>query len=266
MEDELIPAPEAVSDPVAKAPSAEVLGVRVSALMPDDLHTVILRTVREKGKARLLNVNAHALNLAYERPWLRDYFNSAEVVFPDGYGAVLAARFLGSPFKERVTYADWFWQLAGFCEDHALSMYFLGGRQGVAAEARRRLVARHPNLQVVGTQHGFFNKAPRSQENRAVVQRIHALEPNLLIVGMGMPIQERWLKENWDRLETNVVLTGGAVFDYISGRLPRPPRFLTDHGLEWLGRLIIEPRRLWRRYLLGNPKFVWRVLKQGLSG
>jgi len=77
-----------------------------------------------------------------------------------------------------------------------------------------------------------------------------------------MPIQERWLKQNWDRLECNVAFTGGAVFDYISGELRRPPRWMTSHGLEWLGRLIIEPRRLWRRYIIGNTLFLWRVVKQ----
>jgi N-acetylglucosaminyldiphosphoundecaprenol N-acetyl-beta-D-mannosaminyltransferase len=78
---------------------------------------------------------------------------------------------------------------------------------------------------------------------------------------MGMPIQELWLEENWDRVNANIALTGGAVFDYISGDLKRAPHWMTDHGLEWLGRLIIEPRRLWKRYMIGNPLFLWRVFR-----
>jgi N-acetylglucosaminyldiphosphoundecaprenol N-acetyl-beta-D-mannosaminyltransferase len=80
-----------------------------------------------------------------------------------------------------------------------------------------------------------------------------------------MPLQERWLMENWDHIDANVALTGGAVFDYVSGELQRAPRWMTDNGLEWLGRLLIEPRRLWKRYLIGNPLFIWRVLKQRLG-
>ncbi len=97
-----------------------------------------------------------------------------------------------------------------------------------------------------------------------MLAEINRLEPDILVVGFGMPLQELWLKENWDRLQVHVGLTGGAVFDYISGRLRRPPQFLVDHGLEWLGRLLIDPRRLWRRYLLGIPLFTWRVIRQRL--
>ena len=95
--------------------------------------------------------------------------------------------------------------------------------------------------------------------------RTNAVKPNILIVGFGTPLKERWLMENWDRIEVNVALTGGAVFDYVSGELRRAPRWMTDHGLEWLARLIIEPCRLWKRYLIGNPLFLWRVLKQRLG-
>ncbi|MEZ4642784.1 MAG: WecB/TagA/CpsF family glycosyltransferase [Chloroflexota bacterium] len=80
-----------------------------------------------------------------------------------------------------------------------------------------------------------------------------------------MPVQEKWLLENRENLNVNVIMTGGAVFDYVSGELQRAPKWMTDNGLEWLGRLLIEPRRLWRRYLVGNPVFLWRVLKQRLG-
>jgi len=120
-------------------------------------------------------------------------------------------------------------------------------------------------LRIVGTYHGYFDKTPGSPGNEAVIQAINAVKPNILIVGFGMPLQERWLMENWDRVEASVALTGGAVFDYVSGDLRRPPCWMTSHGLEWLGRLLIEPRRLWQRYLIGNPLFLWRVLKQRLG-
>jgi len=172
---------------------------------------------------------------------------------------------LGYNIPQRITYADWMWQLAEFAESHGFTLFFLGARPGVADKAAARLKERFPNLRIVGTRHGYFDKDAGSPENEAVIRKINAAKPNILIVGFGMPLQECWLMENWDRIEANVALTGGAVFDYVSGELPRGPRWMTDHGLEWLARLIIEPRRLWKRYLIGNPLFLWRVVKQRLG-
>jgi N-acetylglucosaminyldiphosphoundecaprenol N-acetyl-beta-D-mannosaminyltransferase len=208
-----------------------------------------------------LNVNANCLNLAYGNDWLRSFINSAETVFCDGAGVILGARILGYRTPQRITYADWIWQLAQFAEPRGFTFFFLGARPRVADKAAARLKERFPNLRIAGCHHGYFDKTPSSAENEAVIWRINAVRPNILIVGFGMPLQERWLMENWERIEANVALTGGAVFDYVSGA----PRWMSDHGLEWLGRLIIEPRRLWKRYLTGNPIFIWRVLKQRLG-
>jgi N-acetylglucosaminyldiphosphoundecaprenol N-acetyl-beta-D-mannosaminyltransferase len=157
------------------------------------------------------------------------------------------------------------WQLARFAQGRDHSLFLLGARPGVADKAAANLRERFPGLRIVGTHHGYFDKAPGSPENEAVIREINAASPNILIVGFGMPLQERWLMDNWDRIEVNVALTGGAVFDYVSGELPRAPRWMTDHGFEWLGRLIIEPGRLWKRYLVGNPIFILRVLGQRIA-
>lgn len=244
---------------------AGILGVNVASVTSDDLFRLIDTTVQSRQKALVLNVNAHALNLSYELTWLRDYFNHAEMVFPDGYGAIWAGRTLGYHMHPRITYADWFYDLAAFAAGRRYSLFFLGGRPGVAEGARSVLLARHPRLRVLGALQGHFDHSRDSTDNRKVIKEINAAKPNLLVVGFGMPRQERWLLENWEELDANIALTGGAVFDYVSGMLKRPPRLLTDHGMEWLGRLLIEPGRLWRRYLLGNPKFVARVLRQWLK-
>lgn len=242
-----------------------ILGVRVHALTVDQLHGQIAALVDHGAHALVLNVNVHAINLAFERPWLKDLFNRAEIVFCDGAGIRLGARLLGYRLPQRITYADWIWQLAEFAAGRDLTLFFLGSRPGVAEEAAACLQGRFPALRVVGVHHGYFDKSPGSPDNESVVRAINTLRPNILVVGFGMPLQERWLLENWERVEVNVALTGGAVFDYASGQLHRAPRCLTDSGFEWLGRLLIEPRRLWRRYLIGNPLFLWRVLRQRLG-
>jgi N-acetylglucosaminyldiphosphoundecaprenol N-acetyl-beta-D-mannosaminyltransferase len=120
----------------------------------------------------------------------------------------------------------------------------------------------HPDLRIAGVRHGYFDHRAGSPENGLVVAEINAARPDILLVGLGMPLQERWLMENLHGLDVGAALTGGAVFDYASGKLRRGPRLLTANGLEWLARLIVEPRRLWRRYLLGNPLFLARVIGQ----
>ena len=229
------------------------------------LHTDIERLVRGGRRGLVLNVNAHCLNLCYEDPRLRDFLNGAEAVLCDGAGVMLAARILGERIPQRITYADWIWQLADLASARGFSLYFLGARPDVAREAARRLRERYPDLEIVGVRHGYFDHSAGAAENEAVVEEINASAPDILLVGLGMPLQERWLMENIERLDAGVVLTGGAVFDYVSGRLRRGPRFLTDSGFEWLARLLVEPRRLWRRYLLGNPLFLLRVLRQRLQ-
>ena len=232
----------------------------------DELHAALLRLTSEDELSLVLNANAHCLNLCYQDPALRDFLNRADLVFCDGVGVMLAARILGKRIPEKITYADWAWRLAAFAEAKGLSLYFLGARPGIADEAARRLRRRHPGLQIAGTRHGYFDHSAGSPENAAVVREINAAAPDILLVGFGMPLQERWLAENRARLNAGVALAGGAVFDYVSGGLRRGPRLLTANGLEWLARLLVEPRRLWRRYLVGNPLFLARVLRQRFRG
>jgi N-acetylglucosaminyldiphosphoundecaprenol N-acetyl-beta-D-mannosaminyltransferase len=158
------------------------------------------------------------------------------------------------------------WELASFANKSGYTMFFLGAKSDVAKKAALRLQQQFPSLSIMGTHHGYFNKDADNKESDRLVALINSLSPNILVLGMGMPIQERWLMENWHRLNTNIALTGGAVFDYVSGELTRAPGWMTNHGLEWLGRLFIEPQRLWKRYLLGNPLFFWRLFTYHFLG
>ena len=250
---------------VPELPSVGLIGVKLTVCNKDDILVAIQSWIKFQGKAVVFSGNVHSFNLAYKETWLREAMNQAGAVRLDGVGLRLGARILGFDTPKRMTWADFAWDLAEFAELCGFTLFFLGARPGVADKAADRLKARFPDLRIVGTHHGCFDKTPGSAENEAVIRQINAVTPNILIVGFGMPLQERWLMENWDRITANVGLTGGAVFDYVSGELSRAPRWMTDHGSEWLGRLIIEPRRLWRRYLIGNPLFLWRVIKQRLG-
>ncbi len=239
---------------------AHLFGVEFDDLSAQELIARIGAVVESGSRMIVANVNAHAMNLAYDQPWLRDFFNGCELVYCDGFGVKWGAALLGQTISNRSSLGDWFGSLAAMAAAREYSCYFLGGREGVAEEARRRLTAKHPGLHVLGCQDGYFDKAAGSVANQAILAHIHELRPDILVVAMGMPIQERWLLENWADIDARVAMTSGAVLDYAAGVKVRPARFLTDHGLEWAGRLFVEPGRLWRRYLVGNPVFVWRVI------
>ena len=113
---------------------------------------------------------------------------------------------------------------------------------------------------MVGYHHGFFDPAANGYENQEVLAHIRNASPDILLVGMGMPLQERWLLENWNALHVPVGLNGGAALSYVAGNTKRAPEWMIRHGLEWLGRMLIEPKRLWKRYFIGNSLFLWRVL------
>jgi N-acetylglucosaminyldiphosphoundecaprenol N-acetyl-beta-D-mannosaminyltransferase len=240
----------------------EIFDVKVHPLTVGELHQIIENKIISNKKSIIANVNVHALNLTFKHCWLKGFFNSAPIVFCDGAGVVLGARLLGHKIPKRITYADWMWQLAEFASNKGFSFYFLGAKEGVAEKAADSLTARFPNIQILGTHHGYFNKSPGSYETKAIIKEINNAKPNILVLGFGMPLQELWLMENWGYIDAGIALTGGAVFDYVSGEVKRAPNWMLDHGLEWLGRMLIEPKRLWKRYIYGNPLFITRILLQ----
>jgi N-acetylglucosaminyldiphosphoundecaprenol N-acetyl-beta-D-mannosaminyltransferase len=135
----------------------------------------------------------------------------------------------------------------------------------VALQAAAAFEARY-DVVTVGVQHGFFDASSGSAESRAIIARINESRPTVLLVNMGMPRQERWLWDNWQELRPVVAITAGALVDHAAGRVRRPPRWVANLGVEWLVRLVREPRRLWRRYLLGLPVFGVYLLGYAIKG
>lgn len=257
--------PHDADQTVAPAPRrVDVLGVPVDALTVEELHQHLQRFIGHGDRATVLHANVHAINLACRHAWFAGVLRDADLVFCDGEGVRLGTRILGERLPPRITYADWTWQLATWCRSTGTSLFLIGALPGVAAEAAARLVAHAPGLAIAGTHHGFFDTSHDSAATLGVIGAINRARPDIVIVGLGMPVQERWVHEHRRRIDAPVVLTGGAVFDYVSGRRRRAPAWMTRHGLEWLGRLLVEPRRLAGRYVAGNPLFLARVLRQRL--
>lgn len=242
-------------------PSAiDLMGVKVHAFTITQLHQTIAQVIVQKRQAIVANVNINAMNLAQQLPWFRNFINCSEYVFCDGHGVMLGARLCGLHLPEKITYAHWFPLFCEFCATKGYSIFFLGGRPGIAEQAKTRLQNMIPELKIAGVHHGYFCRELGSTENLDIIEHINNTHADVLLTSFGMPLQEKWLQENRAAIKTHIMLTGGACLDYMAGASKRPPSWLTDTGFEWLGRMLYEPRRLWKRYLLGNPLFFWHLL------
>ena len=164
---------------------------------------------------RVMYANAHVLNQSADDAALREALESADLVYCDGYGVRLAAKALERPVPHRMTGADWIWGLAALCEQTGDSLYLLGSEPGVAHGAAQQLKKTYPELDVVGSHHGYF-EAGSAHDDR-VVEDINARRPNIVLVGMGTPKQEQWVRANAHRLDVDVLWTVGALFDVVSG-------------------------------------------------
>ena len=246
----------------AEAPrrSSDLFDIPIDLARPEDLLLTISNWAQERSPRRVMYVNAHVVNQSRSTPGLADALRRADLVYCDGYGVRLAARALGRAVPHRMTGADWIWVLAGLCERMGHPIYLLGSEPPLAQEAAARLRSVYPQLDVAGAHHGFFDL--HSPHNERVIEDILAHQPRIVLVGMGTPKQELWVDRYAAELDGAVVWTVGALFDYVSGHVPRAPRWLADNGLEWIFRLAIEPQRMWRRYLLGNPVFLARVVSE----
>jgi N-acetylglucosaminyldiphosphoundecaprenol N-acetyl-beta-D-mannosaminyltransferase len=238
-----------------------VLNTRFHKITVCQLIEYLVSAAQIDKKTIVGNVNVKAMNLAYEQPWYKKFLNDSDLVFCDGFGVLLAAKQLGYSVKSvhRMTCPDYIENLALACERADISLFLLAGKPGVVDKAIEKLKYVTPKLRVQG-HHGHFKKS--GQENELILQQINQFMPGILYVGFGMPLQESWILDNIDRLDTRVILPLGACLDFYTNTIYRGPRWMTDLGLEWLIRFVTEPQRLWERYVIGNPLFFYRVIKQ----
>lgn len=240
------------------APSTErveLLGVPIDVLTRAELIDRVSALVERGGQSTVGYVNMHVLDQVGAHPDLLDFFRTLDLCYCDGKGVVLAARAQGDRLPERMTGADWIWDLAARADGH-WRLCWIGSEPGVTTDAAAVLQARHPQLEVVA-HHGFHSK--RGLENDTFIQQVNDACADVVLVGMGTPIQERWVLANRAAIKAPVVWCLGATADFISGRVDRGPRWLYERQ-EWLARLWVDPKRLWQRYLLGNARVMARVL------
>lgn len=237
----------------------KVQGVNITNLTSSDLNHHIKMSCDNKRKELILNVNVHAMNIAHKQKWFKDLLNSAYINFCDGEGVRIGAKILGKNIVEKITYNRWIWDLADYSNKNRLSWYTVGSEQQVMEKAIAVLSKQFPGLEIVGHHHGFLSN---KQTEQKLLLDIQKKKPNILILGMGMPLQEKWIQHNFEKLAFNVVLTGGATFEYIAGTAKMTPDIFYKLKLEWFYRFLQEPKRLFRRYFIGNVQFMLRIIRE----
>ena len=246
----------------------DILGVKINKIGMAETCQYIFSVINNKEKAMVVTPNAEMIMRARDNDELRDILNNAELSLPDGAGVLLAAKLFKLNIKERVSGFDLLTELLSdsvdnnYLDNEKYSVYFLGGKPGIAKKMVKKL-KENPDttlannnklsskLNISGFHHGYLDE----ELSDKVLKEINEKKPDILFVGMGVPLQEKFLKENMDKLDIKVGITVGGSFDVLAGELNRAPKWMQNAGLEWFYRLLQEPTRFKR--MLALPKFAF---------
>ncbi len=236
---------------------ASVLGVPLDACSAEQFVGTVEAWVDAGDRQFAVPVNAHLVNLANRDPALAAVLEHSGLNYADGQSVVWAARMLGHGVPARVPTTEMIYPIADMLARRRFPVFLLGGRPEVVEAAARRLRHDYPGLEIAGVQHGYFGAGADAE----VVARINDSRARVLLVGLGNPRQEQWVWEHLRELRPNAILTCGGLYDWVSGRNRRAPAWMGRSGLEWVWRLLIEPRRLFARYVVGNPRFCMELAR-----
>jgi N-acetylglucosaminyldiphosphoundecaprenol N-acetyl-beta-D-mannosaminyltransferase len=243
----------------AEAPAqVKILDTTVDNLSMDGTLQRVMSLVESGTHAKVGFVNPACANIAAGSHTYRRDLAALDLVLPDGIGMKIAADWLGTPIRQNVNGTDFFPRLCNAMNERGQRLYLVGARPEVVARVAEVVGERWPQIELVGAQHGYFNRA----EEASIAQDIQESGAHVVLVAMGVPTQENFIARLGDRMGPCVVIGVGGLFDFVAGRVSRAPQWMRDAGLEWIWRLIQEPGRMWQRYLVGNFSFLGRVAMQ----
>ena len=247
--------------PFEQLPRTSVLGYDLLKATLAQTAYWIANRAQARIPTRIAFLNAHCANVARKDWKYRDSLKTADALLPDGSGVFLAAKLDQKQLGENLNGTDLFAPLCRCLAFRGIPVFFLGGREGVAAEAAEKAVAQSPGLKVAGTRHGYFS--PREEDE--VIRQINESGARVVFVAFGVPDQDNWIARVRHRIQAPVLLGVGGLLDFVSGRIPRAPVWMRKAGIEWVYRLKCEPKRMWRRYLVGNVSFVSHAVVYALA-
>jgi N-acetylglucosaminyldiphosphoundecaprenol N-acetyl-beta-D-mannosaminyltransferase len=242
-------------------PRVDVLGVGVSLVNLDSAVLEICEWIRRGDHHYVCVTGVHGVMESQRDPFLRSIHNRSGLTTPDGMPLVWSARFAGARNVSRVYGPDLMLRMAAESADLGLQWFLYGGKEGVAPRLAERLADRFPGLQVIGWVSPPFGELT-AEEDDQIVDRINDAQPDIVWVGLSTPKQEKWMASHVGRINAAALIGVGAAFDIHAGTLRQAPRGVQRCGLEWLFRLMMEPRRLWRRYLRNNPAFILQLIRR----
>jgi len=250
-----------IASPVTDVQSGadfNLFGIRViNTTMPE-----LLDECEEILSARIQTsigfVNADCMNKCFTNDDYHQILRNMSRVYPDGIGVRLASQMFGNGVKDNINGTDLFPLLCERLAGTSNGIFLLGAAEGIAESTAENMQGRYPGLNISGFQHGYFTP----EEEDEVINTINASGASVLMVAMGAPQQEQWIAANRERLNVSILMGVGGLFDFYSGRVSRAPVWIREVGLEWVWRLLQEPGRMWRRYVVGNPLFLYRVWQQ----
>lgn len=235
--------------------STNILGVHVSNLSMEEAVEQAYCFLSQDKLHTIFTPNSEIIMEAYRDKEFCSCLNQADLLTPDGIGVVYAAKLLKTPLKERVAGYDLTVALLEKMRHTEFTVYILGGKPNVPESAKERMESLFPGIRIVGTHDGYF------QDDTPILNEINRLHPNLLLVCLGAPKQEKWIMKNKEKLNVNLAIGAGGSVDVFAGTVKRAPDFFIRHGLEWLYRLLKQPSRLIR--MLDLPKFIITVFCKG---
>jgi len=241
-------------------------GVKIDRCSFDEVVERIVEQALSGGAPKyVVTPNAQHILTLQKDAHFREIYSKAFLVVPDGVSLLWAAKFLQTPLNGRVNGTDLFERLCAIAAEKELKIFLLGGRPGAAEKAKETLQARHPDLKIVGIHCPPYGFESNPAELELIDSKIKSAAPHILFVGLGAPKQEYWIYANYQELGVPISVGIGVSFEMVADMVTRAPVWMQKRGLEWFFRLIVEPRRLWQRYIIGNPQFIWLVLLQRLG-
>lgn len=243
-----------------------ILGYNVNNLSAEACTESLFKSLREGKRTWLACFNPHSYAVTLKDEIFPHALKDADWLVPDGIGVVLASRLLGGTIKERVTGSDVFFGLNKRMNTAGgMRVFFLGATGETLEIIKQRMIHDYPDIKVVGTFSPPFKSEFSKDDNWLIIRAINQAKPDVLWVGMTAPKQEKWIYKNKDKLDVTFIGAIGAVFDFYAGKVKRSHPAFQKMGLEWLPRLLQEPRRLCDRMLISAPMFLYRVAKQRFS-
>ncbi|HEY7628445.1 MAG TPA: WecB/TagA/CpsF family glycosyltransferase [Ilumatobacteraceae bacterium] len=239
-----------------KTSRQELFGVEVDALTMDETVDRIMDLVEHGVQVQHVVLNAAKVVMMSKDPKLLEVIRACPVVNADGQSVVTASRLLGRPLPERVAGIDLFAELVARAADNGRRVYFLGARDEILEEMVSRFRAQHPTLRIAGYRNGYWSS------DHEVIAQVNSAQPDLLFLAIPSPRKEFWLAEHLPALGVPFAMGVGGSFDVIAGKVKRAPAWVQRIGCEWVYRLVQEPRRMWKRYLVGNSSFMWLTFKE----